>query len=476
MDINNLIQTLVFMNIKDISNMSYRELFPIILFCLIHSYKECILTFIQPYTKWNSYKSQIVNEITYGLDKDGYMRSNYTVTISPILWNYIRNVKAVKSCNILKEYRFNLKVERGKDGTYYSDTFLPDINTTVELGTDVYLEFIHSSKTIKTEKDTEKNESILKLILKSKSMDYLHLKKWLDEVKIDYNNWIKEDQSLRLYISYTTIAPKNALFNPYNLSSTKTFNNLFFEQKEIIINRLKQYSDIDRYKRLGIPHTLGFLFYGEPGCGKTSCIKAMANYLQRNIISINLKHVNDIKELIELFLSIYIPGGYHCEKSKRIYVFEEIDCCVDEKDNPFLDRTLKIKENKEEDKLDKLATALLKDEKTDLKTPPKITTGEVLELLDGICETDDRIIIFTTNHPEKIDKAFMRPGRIDLCIEFKKLRRIDINNLYKLWFGKDIGEKALNKIKDYSLSQAEFGKLCFENNAEKVLEKLVNGV
>ena len=122
----------------------------------------------------------------------------------------------------------------------------------------------------------------------------------------------------------------------------------------------------------------------------------------------------------------------------------------------------------------KLAKALLKDDKSK-KVSSKITTGEVLELLDGIAETDDRIIIFTTNHPEKIDKAFMRPGRIDMCVEFKKLRRVDINNLYKLWFNKSIGEKALSKIKDYSISQAEFGKLCFENNAEKVLEKLIAG-
>lgn len=57
-----------------------------------------------------------------------------------------------------------------------------------------------------------------------------------------------------------------------------------------------------------------------------------------------------------------------------------------------------------------------------------------------------------------------------LQVKFKKLRRHDINNLYRYVSS----EKALNKIKDYSLSQAEFGKLCFENNAEKVLEKLVS--
>ena len=70
----------------------------------------------------------------------------------------------------------------------------------------------------------------------------------------------------------------------------------------------------------------------------------------------------------------------------------------------------------------------------------------------------------------------MRPGRIDMCIEFKKLRRVDIKNLYKLWFGKEVEESILTQIEDYSISQAEFGKLCFENNAEKVLEILINKV
>ena len=35
MDINNLLQTIIFMNIKDIGKMSYLELLPIILFSLL---------------------------------------------------------------------------------------------------------------------------------------------------------------------------------------------------------------------------------------------------------------------------------------------------------------------------------------------------------------------------------------------------------------------------------------------------------
>ena len=476
MNIDSLIQTLVVMNLKDISNMSYNQFVYIFLCYLCYSYKEQLVEYISPYILRNRYKSEIINEIKLSyVGKDRDLKIEKTQSINNILWYYVNNTEASKSVESIKQYKLNCAVQRDNEGYYIHDVYLPDTNTTVKIDTDVYLEFIHSCKTIKGKDDTSEEERKILVILKSKYLDCTSLKEWLNDISKSYSEWVNKETDLYLY---TTIIEENSLqFSRFVFDSTKNFDNLFFEEKELIIKRLRQYSNIETYKKLGIPHTLGFLFHGEPGCGKTSCIKAMANYLNRSIVSINLKHVNSIEELRKLFLSSLI-GDWARDRNKRLYVFEEIDCSVDESENPFLDRKLQkdVRINKEDDNLDKLAKALLKDEKDDKskKVSCKITTGEVLELLDGIAETDDRIIIFTTNHPEKIDKAFMRPGRIDMCVEFKKLRRVDINNLYKLWFNKSIGEKALSKIKDYSISQAEFGKLCFENNAEKVLEKLIS--
>ena len=47
----------------------------------------------------------------------------------------------------------------------------------------------------------------------------------------------------------------------------------------------------------------------------------------------------------------------------------------------------------------------------------EITLNDFLELMDGIIEMDGRIIVMTTNCKEKIDKALLRPGRIDLDLE-----------------------------------------------------------
>lgn len=44
----------------------------------------------------------------------------------------------------------------------------------------------------------------------------------------------------------------------------------------------------------------------------------------------------------------------------------------------------------------------------------KVTLGFILNLLDGILETPGRILIATSNYPDKLDKALIRPGRIDI--------------------------------------------------------------
>ncbi len=243
MDINNLIQTLVFMNLKDVSKMSYMELFPIVLFSLFFSYKEAILTFIKPYLNWNSYKSQIINEITRRVDKDGNLNVVSTSSVNYILWYYINNIEAIKSSSVVKEYRLRIRAEKDKDGLFLPDIYIPDVNTTVKLDTDVYLEFIHSSKTINTDKDTTTNEKVITLILKSKRLDSLTLKKWLDDISLSYSKWNRGDMKLFLYVSHTR---DNKLdFTGYILNSTKTFDNLFFEQKEIIKeNKIKGKSSL----------------------------------------------------------------------------------------------------------------------------------------------------------------------------------------------------------------------------------------
>ena len=73
----------------------------------------------------------------------------------------------------------------------------------------------------------------------------------------------------------------------------------------------------------------------------------------------------------------------------------------------------------------------------------------------------------TTNYPEKIDEALIRPGRFDYKHEFKKTTKKIIREMIQ--FKYELSEKEILKyddildIKDYVLSPAEIQSICFKN-------------
>ena len=68
----------------------------------------------------------------------------------------------------------------------------------------------------------------------------------------------------------------------------------------------------------------------------------------------------------------------------------------------------------------------------------------------------------TTNHRELLDPALTRPGRIDMEIEFKKLRRQQINEIFKQFYGYSISHMVLTEIPDYKYTQADLSQLLFK--------------
>jgi hypothetical protein len=50
----------------------------------------------------------------------------------------------------------------------------------------------------------------------------------------------------------------------------------------------------------------------------------------------------------------------------------------------------------------------------------ELTLSFLLNLLDGVLETPGRIVIMTSNYPQRLDKALVRPGRIDINIQFDR--------------------------------------------------------
>jgi chaperone BCS1 len=60
-----------------------------------------------------------------------------------------------------------------------------------------------------------------------------------------------------------------------------------------------------------------------------------------------------------------------------------------------------------------------------------ITLSGLLNCMDGITAPDGAVIVMTTNHPELIDPAMLRPGRVDVRVNFGPATREQIERMCK---------------------------------------------
>jgi SpoVK/Ycf46/Vps4 family AAA+-type ATPase len=99
----------------------------------------------------------------------------------------------------------------------------------------------------------------------------------------------------------------------------------------------------------------------------------------------------------------------------------------------------------------------------------------LLNLLDGTLEANGRILIITTNFPERIDRALIRPGRVDMIIHFKKCNRTVLQEMVNSFF--DVSDVLLpeDPSLDSKWSPAEVNQILFRNfgKPERAIKELV---
>lgn len=101
----------------------------------------------------------------------------------------------------------------------------------------------------------------------------------------------------------------------------------------------------------------------------------------------------------------------------------------------------------------------------------------LLNAMDGVIENPGRILIFTCNHPERLDLAFLRPGRIDHIIEFKKCNHAVICGIIANFYQTTLTKKHLQKLKqvtEYTKTPAELMALCKIHSSVDELIDILN--
>jgi hypothetical protein len=319
-----------------------------------------------------------------------------------------------------------------------------------------------------------------------------------DELRAVLQDWVKEyegrlnsdnDKHLRYYLYTPGADVTEEYYDPtrhyaeFKFESGKSFSNVFYPEKEDIMQRLDFFTQNKAwYKKRGIPYTMGFLFYGDPGCGKTSTIKAIANHTQRHIVSVPLNKIKTAKELLNVFYNGQM-NYRDIPLDKRLYVLEDIDAAdlketVGERsEKECKDRTEDSDSSRAEKDggdsgIDLNLLSLLKSGAAFDKKLNKLTLASLLEVLDGVMEMDGRMLIITTNYPEKLDRALIRPGRIDMKVKFGPMTAQNIREMFEHYFESPAPECELSAaLPDLRWSPAEVTQV-FLNNMHKPMEAL----
>ena len=97
---------------------------------------------------------------------------------------------------------------------------------------------------------------------------------------------------------------------------------------------------------------------------------------------------------------------------------------LEDVDSAGLGRELSRDSKKRKDKAEEDAEDDMKSK--DEASESKITLSGLLNAIDGPHAPEGHILIMTTNHPDALDEALIRPGRVDLEVEFKYAGRAQV--------------------------------------------------
>lgn len=172
------------------------------------------------------------------------------------------------------------------------------------------------------------------------------------------------------------------------------------------------------YKSLDVPYKRGYLLYGPPGTGKTSIVKGIASSLGRSIYKVTFTEDNLGDEDYVKLLSQ--------TSMESLILMDDIPPMLLKEGGFITKTTTDSSTNSNSEQLN---------ETVNRPRILRVSYGTLLDALDGVNANNGRITFITTNHPDKMGSAILRPGRLDVKCKLGFTKNDEIVEYFKLFYG-----------------------------------------
>jgi len=156
------------------------------------------------------------------------------------------------------------------------------------------------------------------------------------------------------------------------------------------------------YASRGIPYRRGYLFFGPPGSGKTSLARSLAHELGLTLFVLDLSSARTTDQQLFALLAQVPP--------RSMVLVEDVD-----RTRPMATQAVAAKAEKPTD-------------------GGGATISGLLNAVDGPTSGEGRVLVFTTNNPDTLDPALVRPGRVDYRLEFRAADHSQAREIFLRFF------------------------------------------
>ena len=109
----------------------------------------------------------------------------------------------------------------------------------------------------------------------------------------------------------------------------------------------------------------------------------------------------------------------------------------------------------------------------------QVTFSGLLNTLDGVASSEERIVFMTTNHLDRLDPALIRPGRVDVKQEIGLASKSQLQKMYTRFYpdqiparAEEFADRVMKLGQRKSIAQIQGHFMLFKNDSLGAIENI----